>query len=90
MAMSEYYLRIDRFTQNRFTGDPEVDVNPDRIDREKESARVLDRQHQTRIDPSRSSPFLNRRRHQLSPPPAEPENPATLSRRRRICCSTEL
>ena len=35
MALKEYYLRIERFTQNRYSGDPEVAVNPDSIDAEK-------------------------------------------------------
>ena len=33
--MKEYYLRIDHFTQNRYSGDPETNVNPDSIDSEK-------------------------------------------------------
>lgn len=30
-----YYLRIERFAQNRYSGDPETDVSPDYIDSEK-------------------------------------------------------
>ena len=69
MAMSEYFLRIDRFTQNRFTGDPEVDVNPERIDREKNLHVYLtgnirpDRRHP--LNPPQS----RRTRHRISPTP---------------------
>ena len=33
--MKDYYLRIDHFTQNRYSGDPETDVDPNNIDSEK-------------------------------------------------------
>jgi hypothetical protein len=33
--MTQYYLRIERFTQNRFSGDPETPVLPGQIDPEK-------------------------------------------------------
>ena len=74
MAMSEYYLRIDRFTQNRFTGDPEVDVNPDRIDREKNLHVYLT----GNIRPDRSVTLIAFKSPSPSAKPAaEPENPAT-------------
>lgn len=33
--MPQYYLHIERFTQNRYSGDPETPVAPDQIDAEK-------------------------------------------------------
>jgi GH24 family phage-related lysozyme (muramidase)/peptidoglycan hydrolase-like protein with peptidoglycan-binding domain len=72
MAMSEYYLRIDRFTQNRFTGDPEVDVNPERIDREKNLHVYLT----GNIRPDRSVKLIAFKSPSPSAKPAaEPENP---------------
>lgn len=74
MALSEYYLRMDRFTQSRFTGDPEVDVNPDRIDREKDLHVYLT----GNIRPDRSVTLIAFKSPSPSAKPAaEPENPAT-------------
>ena len=33
--MAQYFLHIERFTQNRFSGDPETPVAADQIDHEK-------------------------------------------------------
>jgi hypothetical protein len=33
--VKEYYLRIDHLTQNRYSGDPETNVDPNSIDSEK-------------------------------------------------------
>lgn len=33
--MAQFYLRIERLTQNRYSGDPESPVRPDQIDHEK-------------------------------------------------------
>lgn len=33
--MKEFYLRVDHFTQNRYSGDPETNVDPTNIDSEK-------------------------------------------------------
>ncbi len=33
--MNQFYLHIERFTQNRYSGDPETAVEPDKIDSEK-------------------------------------------------------
>jgi lysozyme len=72
MAMSEYFLRIDRFTQNRFTGDPEVDVNPERIDREKNLHVYLT----GNIRPDRSVKLIAFKSPSPSAKPAaDPENP---------------
>ena len=62
MALDEYYLRIERFTQNRYSGDPEVDVQPDRIDHEKNLHVYL-----TGVIPPNRSVQLWPRRLTLSP-----------------------
>ena len=62
MALNEYYLRIDRFTQNRYSGDPEVDVQPDRIDHEKNRHVYL-----TGVIPLNRSVQLQARRLTFSP-----------------------